>query len=138
MNNKTLLNLVELVLMVLVFSLASALCLRAFVYADTVSLENEQVSGAMREARSAAEILKSVKGDADKACALRGKLTEPDTWTVLYDESWEITENEEETAYTLTAHLSREGLLGSARIEVSGKDGTSLFTLTGSWQEDPV
>lgn len=125
MNNKTTLSLLEMLLMVLIFSLASALCLRTFVYADRVSKEDALTAQAEREARSAAEILKGVKGDVEAAAKLSGGRAEGNTrWIVEF-----------ESLFTVTAQAQADGWLGTAQVEVRDMDGNLLYELVSSWQE---
>lgn len=59
MRSKAPLILMEQLVMVLVFALAAALCLQAFVFADRTSRTNEARDRAMVEAQNAAEMLKA-------------------------------------------------------------------------------
>ena len=67
MRSKSPLALMEQVVMVLVFALAAALCLRVFVFSDQASERNEAVDRAVLEVQNAAETLKSTGLPADEA-----------------------------------------------------------------------
>lgn len=58
MRSKTPLAMMEQIIMVLVFALAAALCLRAFVWSDQVSRSGEERDRAAVLAQSAAETIK--------------------------------------------------------------------------------
>ncbi|MEA4892273.1 MAG: hypothetical protein VB085_06895 [Peptococcaceae bacterium] len=66
--SKTGLFLMELILMVLVFSFSAAACLRVFAYARKVSDYSEDLNEAVLKAQSAAEAYKAAGGDLEKAC----------------------------------------------------------------------
>ena len=59
MRSKASLTLMELLVMVLVFALAAALCMQVFAYAQTLSLETARRDEAVVLAQNAAELLKS-------------------------------------------------------------------------------
>lgn len=65
MKNKTSLILIEQLMMLLVFVLASAICLKIFVYSSNVSSRNEAVSQAAVLAQNCAEELKRSHGEDD-------------------------------------------------------------------------
>lgn len=124
MKNRTSLVLMEQLVMVLVFSLAAALCLTVFVKADQISRETMYRDEAVLLAQNGAEVLKSCSGDAEKAAAiLNGAVTEKG----------------------LT--LRSEGLTGEIEILDSGVPGLGkakiciyleddlIFTLQTGWQE---
>lgn len=62
MKNRASLVLMELLVMILVFALAAALCLQAFVGADTISRTTELQDEAVLLAQNTAESLKATKG----------------------------------------------------------------------------
>lgn len=86
MRNRSPLALVELLVMVMVFALAAALCLRAFVWADGRSREQEAHDRALLCAQNAAQTLKSCRGDLDEAAQRHGGVVREDTWSIDYDE----------------------------------------------------
>lgn len=136
MRNKTPLVLMEQLVMVLVFALAAALCVQAFVLADTRSIQAERQDQALLEAQNAVETLKSCGGDYRAAAQLcRG------TWNgsiirVFYDENWQPAASET-AVYTLTVTPVDSGhaLLGQAEVAVADNGGTALCTLPAAWQE---
>ena len=134
MKNKGALVLIEQAVMLLVFALAAVLCLRAFVWADTTSKEITARDGALIQAQNAAETLKSCAGDLDAAADQMGGIRDGAGWVVLYDESWNVTD--EEHTYMLRAMPDRSGLAYLGRAEVSVYRGDSELTaLEVCWQE---
>ena len=122
--------------MVLVFALAAALCLRAFVLADGISRRVEATDRAVLWAESAADTLKARDGDLAQAAAELGGNLDGQRWIIPLDETWQETAGE--STYTLTAQPIQSGqpLLGRAQIDVAQKNGDSLFSLEVCWQEE--
>ena len=135
MRSRAPLALMEQAVMVLVFALAAALCLRAFVLADGISRQVEATDHAVLWAESAADTLKAREGDLSRAAAELGGEVDGQRWTILLDENWQETAGE--SAYTLTVQPveSDQPLLGKAQIDVAEKNGDSLFSLEVCWQE---
>ena len=135
MKSRAPLALMEQAVMVLVFALAAALCLRAFVLADGISRRVEATDRAVLWAESAADTLKARNGDLAQAAAELGGNLDGQRWIIPLDETWQETAGE--PAYTLTARPVQTGrpLLGKAQIDVVQKNGESLFSLEVCWQE---
>jgi len=144
MKNKTVLTLLEILLMILVFALAAALCIRTFVYSNDLSKDDHIKAKAMNYAVNTAELLKYSKGDIDYA------LKELNIDTVfeigipfnknmepihkdMYDDDESLA-----PAYLLYIDPSDEDdpYLGSAKIYFHDKDGNTIVSVTASWQED--
>lgn len=70
--SKAPLALMEQVIMILVFALASAVCLQAFVYSDRLSRTDEQRQNAMAKAQQVTEYCKANHGDLEKAGGILG------------------------------------------------------------------
>lgn len=136
MRSRAPLALMEQAVMVLVFALAAALCLRAFVLADGISRRVEATDHAVLWAESAADTLKARKGDLARAAAELGGNLDGQRWIIPLDETWQETAGE--SAYTLTARPVETGrpLLGKAQIDVAEKNGERLFSLEVCWQEE--
>lgn len=137
MREKTPLILTELVLMLLVFSLAAGFCLKAFVWSDLTGQQAADRGMAALQAQSAAEIIKVCRGDMAgyvrmtcSGTAEEGKLT------VYFDEKWNPAEKEC-GGFCLTGERIPSGnnLLGQAEITVTGSHGDILFSLDVCWQE---
>lgn len=120
MKSRTPLVLIELTVMLLVFSLAAVLCLQGFSWADAKSLEESQKDQAFLQLQNAAEQLKAGK-----------ELPE----TVYYGDNWQ--EVQEDPAYILRLTPEERDVpyLSTARLEMTKADGTLLGELTVSWQE---
>lgn len=135
--SKVPLILMEQMIMLLVFALAAALCVRAFVLADSRSLHNEARDRALTVAQNTAELYKSVQGDAESVAARVGGSLENGGFCIVYGEDWQPTHAERETAYLLTVTpLPKETpRLGKAELRVTDAAGETLITLPLAWQE---
>lgn len=112
MKNKTSLLLMEQLVMVLVFALAAALCLTAFVKADQISRETVRRDEAVLLAQNAAQVLKATSGDVEQATAVA-----------------------EGTDYQLEIErIHAHNLLGRAEIRV-WQENELIFSLPVGWQE---
>lgn len=127
MKNKTALLLIELALLVAVFAVAAAVCLRLFAWADTTAKEDARRDTALLHAQNAAQEIKRSQGDLEQAAQRMGGEVKAGLWelqledgALLRAESWET-----ECDY-----------LGMARITVLGSDGSVLAQLDACWQED--
>lgn len=112
MKHKASLVLMEQLVMILVFSLAAALCLQVFGKARAISEETARRDRSVVLARNAAQLLKATKGDAEAAEALG-------------TEGYRV---------TVTSLESRQPGLAVAEIEVFFEE-TELFSLETGWQE---
>ena len=149
MKNKTPLILVEQLVMLLVFSLASALCIRAFALAERTSQWNADRDRAVFSAQNAAEVLKaaglrsgSMEGPMAEAARLLNGEAGQDLLYVYYDDNWDVS-GKETASYHLCAHSIPSSVQGLCTAEIridslkgsSGPDRSPLFQLTVAWQE---
>ena len=72
MKSKSPLIMLEQLLMLLVFALAAALCLQAFVLADSQSKTTSRRDSAILEVQRTAETIKYCGGDMEKASGILG------------------------------------------------------------------
>lgn len=133
MKSKATLALMEQTLMILVFALAAALCLQAFVQADRLSREDSARDRAMVYAQNAAETLKSCRGDYAAAAALGGGSWDGAAWVICYDEN----DQRGTEPYRLEVLPAHTGLayLGKASVRVYDASGGLLTQLDVCWQE---
>ena len=155
MRSKAPLSLMEQMVMLLVFALAAALCLQAFVKSDQISRRGEAQDRAAALCQSVAEAVRHNGGD------LKGAMTqvngvEPgqrdEIWFANYDETWQVISYEENgrgplptpsgsRTYTLWVRELDSAFpgLGKASVEAfdCGGDGMeSLFSIEVSWQKE--
>lgn len=121
MKNKASLVLLEQLVMILVFALAAALCLRIFAWADRTSREMELRDRAVVLCQNAAEIIKA-EGSLEDGAAVLDNIS-----FLSYDEEIRLELEEKETGIPG---------LGSAEIRaVAVKTEEILFSVTIGWQE---
>ena len=141
------LALMELTVMLLVFALAAALCLQAFVASSRQAARSQARDNAVRRAQTAAETLKAVGGtetEAEASAAERlGGQVEQGVWYILYDADWNQVERD--GTYRLEALPGPLGgvesteHLAQVRLQVldeGADEDKPLCTLTVAWQKE--
>lgn len=120
--------LIELIIAIGFFAVASAVCLQLFVRARMVSIQSADLSRATLAAQSAAEAFRGCGGSLEEVSALLGGQEEGGALTVWYGPDWNPC-GRENAAYRLTLTCG-EGRPVPAEILVSRlEDGSSLFSL---------
>ena len=135
MRDKTTLSLMELTLMLLLFAMTAAICLRAFALSDRLSRQAEQRDRAVLWAETMAETWKAAGGDLEHPTPYYAAADEGG-WTVCLDENWVLTENADAAVYR--AELREEpggGLLRRARVTVREREsGRCIYELETACQ----
>lgn len=144
MKSKAPLMLMEQIVMLLVFALAAALCLQAFVKADEISRQAEARDHAVVLCQNVAEQIKE-SGEKDPlvlsamAVRLDADVVYPnESFILCYDGDWQRTDVEADTVYMLGVSAVDSGVpgLGKASVFVQmGDDGEELFRVDVAWQE---
>lgn len=136
MNRKSVLQLIELLIMVLIFAIATCICIRCFVYADTLSREQENKTMAIQVAQNAAELLKANAGDLERAATHMGGYCKDGKWYIPMDDAWDVIPQPEQAAFLLTVTLQAKTDLPmrTALVQVADGDKT-LVEFTVAWQE---
>lgn len=146
MRSKAPLALMEQMVMILVFAVASALCLQAFAQSELISRRGEDRDRAAVLCQSVAEVVRSNGGDL--SAALRqvtgqrpGARDAQGVDLVDYREDWTIIDHWNaqggDTVYRLIAEAVDSGYpgLGQARVSVTQAGETEpLFQLDVAWQ----
>ena len=138
MRSKAPLALIEQMVMILVFALAAALCLRAFAGADGLSEEKELRDRALTEGQSMAELAKACSGDLSRAAGLYGGEWDGTDWTCLFDGDWNQTGVEAEAFCRLevTPQPGEEGLGRALVTAWAPGEGEPIFSFPVAWQEE--
>jgi len=100
--------LIELIIAIGFFAVASAVCLQLFVRARLVSIQSADLSRATLAAQSAAEAFRGCGGSLEKASALLGGQEDDGALTVWYGPDWNPC-GRENAAYRLTLTRGRAG-----------------------------
>ena len=125
--------------MLLVFALAAALCLRAFVWADSRSAQIMATDRAVVLAQSAAETIRNHGGEPQQALLAAAKDLQGEynngVLQIQYDSDWSPTQSGGVYQLTAAAADSPTEKLGQVSVQVT--DGEkSLFALTTAWQRE--
>lgn len=116
--SKSAIFLFELMIVILVFSIAAAICTSIFAKGYQYSSESENLTHAVINAESAAEKYKVNPTGAS--------LNE-----VYFNGNWEETASSDDAAFTMTLTPSREGNLNLCEISVINKaNGESIYQIT--------
>lgn len=136
MNRRTVLPMMELMIMVLVFAISASVCVRCFVHADQLSKQQENKTEAVLVAQNAAELLKSLSGDIEKAAERMGGFCDGNNWYIPMDTSWKTIESVEQAEFLLEVTRETEAALplGTALLRVMAGDET-LVEIQVAWQE---
>ena len=98
--------LLELMIVILFFAVTSAICMNLFVQAHLTSTAGSELTAAVREVQSAAELFKAADGDLKKLAESLG--VQPIDGPVLnlyYDKDWVLTKHLEDAVYTVSVVL---------------------------------
>lgn len=137
MRSKAPLAMMEQMVMLLVFALAAALCLQAFVHSDQLSQQGEARDRAVTLCQNAAEVLRSTGGDFAAAAKQLGAV-QPDKDSFQMDYTSEWTPAEDRMRYTLGAGRVESDVSGLGKASVWLRDetaGSELFRIEVAWQE---
>ncbi len=143
MKSKTPLALMEQSIMVLVFALAAALCLRVFVWCDNTSKQDEARDYASLRAQSAAEQIKhagKAGGSAEETLAAAaqslGASSSGSAFELQYNKDWTVSDGKD-AAYVLKAETVDTGISGLCKAHISvsatGKSNV-IFEIDIAWQ----
>lgn len=143
MRSKTPLALMEQLVMILVFALAAAMCMRMFVRADQISRKNEAVSKAAFAAQNVAEEMKNRGGRFEELYTGYEDVwvRADETWLLAYDKDWDPVTREETEAgvrqtYWLQVREEVEEVSRLVRVRITVTDGEDvLFAIPVAWQE---
>lgn len=142
--DKTPLLLMEQLVTLLVFALAAALCLQAFVTADRLSRRMADREQAAIHCQNAAETLKQKAGDIPAALGELGDVgrREGFGYFVSYGEGWSefVPDGIRTVSYTLQVRPLESGVAGLGKAQVtayawSKGEMEELFSLEAAWQE---
>lgn len=126
--------LMELILAILFFSIASAVCVQFFVKSHLLSQNSNALSHAVNECAGAAEIMETSDSIADSVDMLKRlypdgtypdidldslEITEADT-VIYYDENFTAC-NETDGAYLLTLHIEKTDQMLAADMQFTKK-----------------
>ncbi len=127
MKQKASLVMLEQAVMLLVFALAAALCLRVFAWSETASRKSEARDEAMLQAQNAAELVSHFDGDLEAAAAVYGGSVADGVWQADVDDAFCLSAVSVET---------ETPLLSGVEITVMDDTGECLAALTVYIQQE--
>lgn len=137
-NNTSSLFLLELILAVLFFSVASALCIQIFIKAHLMSQDARDLNFAVNEVSSMAEQISAGTLHSDTAASSDDTASDPSTQmsdgtlqdaAAYYDSSYASCEKAD-AVYVLTVHYEPEDTLLKAHISMDTiADNRNIYTL---------
>lgn len=136
MKSKAPLVMMEQIIMVLVFAIASAVCLQTFVLSEKLSEQTELENLAVLQAQNAAEQLKAL---GPEQFLLTWEATPvKDGWQIFLDADGKKTDYTERTAYYLELCPQEETLetFWNIHVRITKKDGTELFCIPVAGQRE--
>ncbi|MFZ2539143.1 MAG: hypothetical protein WAX04_09625 [Oscillospiraceae bacterium] len=106
-SSRTGLFLIELIVTILFFALASAVCMQLFVKAHLISTHSSDLSMALNEVQSATECFKSSDGSIQSVATILGVKSgeNANEISVYYDKNWNITDDNIVYELTLSTNL---------------------------------
>lgn len=113
--SKSRLFLIEMVVIILFFSIAAAVCTNMFAQAKAVSAQSTELTMALMEAQEAAETFKSAGGDPMAVGEKLGAQEDGESLVAYFNEAWERTDGQ--SAYSMKMDFSAEN--GLRRAEIS-------------------
>ena len=134
--SKAPLVMLEQMVMLLVFALAAALCLQAFVRSDAASRKIEARDQAVNLCQSMAELLRTNGGDIGGAIEQVFRGYPSDSSPLPLKEDMTPAAGSEETAFYLNVVPLNVGIpgLAGALVQITTPDGAEFFSLDVTWQ----
>lgn len=115
--NSNALFLIELILAILFFSIASAVCIQLFVKSHTISTKSSDLTAAVTQVQSAAEIIKTYDGSFDNIRRLLDATQTDQMLTVSYGSDWNRVSNEQ-WVYQMMIEFTEDGPLFVSEIQM--------------------
>ena len=110
--------LMELIIAILFFSLASTVCVRIFVKSNTLEQESIRLNHAVSAASSVAEIFRNQENPFETLeKQYPDGIKNDDYYRFFYDKDWSLC-NKNEAIYTVIADFSEDGSFETADIQV--------------------
>lgn len=140
-HSKTSLFLMELIISIMFFAIASAVCIQLFVKSYQISTSSVELSHAVQWAENTAEVYYSCNGDLNAVCSILSEkdgffVDDTDGLQICFDTDWQpICEESrlKNTGYYLLLVVEKDADMPAADIQVrkknSGSDDTEIYSL---------
>ena len=124
--SKSGLFLMELIIVIMFFSLSAAICMQIFANAKVKADYSRDVTNAAFVAESVAEIYKESNGNLESVAEkYKGTFETNAILVIHFDKEWQVTDTDTDTdtaKYTMTLTESGEGNLSKILIEIDADD----------------
>lgn len=128
-SSKSSLFLIELIIAILFFAIASAVCVRAFVKAHSLSTEAKDLSFASAEVSSMASVLKYTGRSLDEIHVYYPEAEETaDGFLVFYDGARNLC-GREDACYQMRASLSESSGMMTASLRLERENADPIYEL---------
>ena len=134
MRNRSFLPLMEILCMVGVFAIASAICLQSFAMANDISKKRSELDAAVLLAQDTCEILKYTHGDMDYAAELTAGEITADGIKIYCTGDKRIPNTEIGNFEISVTDKTSYGGIGQAKVSVCTSERT-VYEVTVAWQE---
>ncbi len=124
-------SLIELIFAVMIFALASAVCIRLFVGARQESSQSQQLTNAVIAAQSAAESFKSTEGSISQTANILSAKENESGFLQYFDKNWKLSDSTL-AYYILRGELQGGGAANQCLITVLTADEQRLFQITAA------
>lgn len=129
-SSKSGLFLIELIIVILFFSIASAVCVQLFVRSHLISTQSEELTQSVNVSQSAAACIQQTKGDIDRTASLLGGVVESDKVVVYYDKDWNVCEGSE-AAYRMELSITQqEDMLTCDSVVIKSFNDKEIYQVT--------
>lgn len=135
MKNKSILSMMEQLVMILVFALSAALCMQVFVFSSQTSRRYALRDRMVLETQNLAETLKSTHGDFPAAAEEAGGIWDGESWVLYYDSEGKLTEGASSCRIEVCRLETGQDAMGGAELTAYDENGGELFCLPIAWQE---
>lgn len=131
--SKSSLFLMELIFAVLIFAIASTVCVRVFVKAYNISCSTKELNNSVTRCTSAAELFYGTDGDLSKMkteldAAGQGAIM-PGSLVIYYDETFQQCQSDE-SVYIMTIENTRKDDMLECSIEMyNDRKAESIYSL---------
>ncbi len=126
--SRTSLFLMEMIVTVLFFSLASAVCVQCFVNAHVIGRETQELNHAVAAATGFAEVMRGTDGDIDSIIAVYPEAVKGDDsyFTVFYDADF-LPCDAENAKYAGDVTLTPNGAIQNMNIRIARIADSSII-----------
>ena len=134
-NAGTSLFLMEMIIIVLFFSISSAVCVQAFVNSHLIDKKTQELNHAVYKSQSLAEVMRGTDGTLQSLLSMYPEAEEKENGLSLYFNSDFIacSPSDPDISYLLDAELSTEGTLELIRISVTRtEDQSEIYSLSAT------